>query len=77
MEEIQNVQPAEDYKLILTFSDGKSKVFDMKPYLNMGIFRELQDVALFNTVRKSFDTVEWANEADIDPEILYLYSKEI
>ena len=28
-------------------------------------------ISMFNTVHKSFDTVEWDNEADFDPEILY------
>jgi hypothetical protein len=41
------------------------------PYLNLGIFNELKDISMFNTVRVSFDTIEWENEADMDPEILY------
>jgi hypothetical protein len=49
----------------------------MKPHLNKGIFRELKDVSLFNTVRVSFDTVEWDNEADFDPEVLYSGSKKV
>lgn len=40
----------------------------MKPYLETGIFRELKDPSLFNTVRLSFDTIEWGNEADLDPK---------
>jgi hypothetical protein len=43
----------------------------MKPFLETGIFKELKDQSIFNTVRTSFDSVEWDNEADIDPEILY------
>ena len=31
----------------------------------------LKDDKLFYTVKKSFDTIEWANEADFDPETLY------
>ena len=49
----------------------------MNPFLNNGIFEELRDVSLFNTVKVSFDTIEWANEADLDPEILYKYSIKI
>jgi len=41
------------------------------PYLDIGIFRELKDLQLFSTVKKSFDSIEWANEADINPEVLY------
>ncbi|HSO87814.1 MAG TPA: DUF2442 domain-containing protein [Draconibacterium sp.] len=73
--ELKEVKANSDYTLILTFNNGEVKVFDMKPYLNLGIFKELKDLKLFNSVRKSFDTVEWPNEADIDPEILYNESK--
>ena len=65
------VTALENYTLGLTFKNGETKVFDMKPYLETGIFKELKDETLFKTVRVSFDTVEWANEADIDPETLY------
>ena len=43
----------------------------MRPYLNKGIFRELSEVSLFKSAKINFDTVEWENEADIDPETLY------
>ena len=46
----------------------------MKPYLNTGIFKELQDEIVFNTARVSFGTVEWQNGADFDPESLYIGS---
>jgi hypothetical protein len=75
--ELKRVKAGSDYTLILTFDNGEVKVFDMKPYLNLGIFKELKDLKLFNSVRKSFDSVEWPNEADMDPEILYYESKSI
>jgi hypothetical protein len=71
---IKHVQPIQNYQLILTFENEEKRQFDMKPYLDLGIFRELKDVEKFNTVRLSFDTIEWENEADLDPEILYTNS---
>ncbi len=68
---IKKVIPAENYNLILTFNNGEKRLFDMKPYLESGIFKELKDVSKFNKVRLVFDTVEWENEADFDPEVLY------
>ena len=47
----------------------------MKKYLDHGVFLELKDEKIFNTVHVSFDTVEWGNGADMDPEILYLESE--
>ena len=74
---IKEVKPSPDYLLHLTFENGEKRFFDMKPYLNKGIFQELKDVSLFNTVRVSFDTIEWDNEADLDPEFLYKESKSL
>ena len=68
---VKEVKPANNYNLILTFENGEIRQFDMNPYLNIGIFKELKDVALFNTVHLSFDTIEWNNQADLDPELLY------
>jgi Protein of unknown function (DUF2442) len=68
---IKEVRPTENYQLLLTFENGEKRQFDMKPYLDYGIFQELKDLKIFNTVKPSFDSVEWANEADFDPEILY------
>jgi hypothetical protein len=69
---VKAVIPQENYKLLLTFENGEQGIFDMKPYLDFGpVFTALKDPALFNTARVCFKTVAWANQADIDPEILY------
>jgi len=68
---VKEVKTLNEYKLLLTFENGEIRLFDMSPYLEKGIFRELKDLSLFKSARVSFDTVEWENEADIDPETLY------
>ncbi|AGL03676.1 DUF2442 domain-containing protein [Desulfoscipio gibsoniae] len=68
---VVGVEPLESYRLLLTFENGEKRLFDMTPYLNKGIFRELKDKNLFRSVRVSFDSIEWSNQADIDPEVLY------
>ena len=68
---VKDVKTIDDYKLILTFEDGSVRIFDMKPLLGKGVFKELKDEKLFKTVKVSFDSIEWPNEADIDPETLY------
>jgi hypothetical protein len=74
---IKDVKPTPDYLLHLTFENGEVRQFDMKSYLNFGIFQELRAISLFNTVHISFDTIEWDNEADLDPEFLYRESQKI
>ena len=74
---IKDVKPQDNYLLLLTFENGEKRQFDMKPYLDFGIFKELKDLRLFKTVKTSFDSIEWDNEADFDPEILYQKSLRI
>ncbi len=72
---VTEVEPLEDYQLLLTFENGEKRIFDMKPYLDKGVFQELKDKKMFRTVRVCFDSIEWSNQADIDPEVLYENSK--
>jgi hypothetical protein len=68
---VKEVFPEPDYTLILKYSDGDKRRFDMKPYLDKGIFQDLKDFSKFKSVRLCFDTVEWENKADFDPVVLF------
>ena len=68
---VTSVKPLENYKLLLEFVNNEQRIFDVFPYLNTGKFAELRDISLFNTVKIKFDSIEWANQLDIDPEFLY------
>jgi len=68
---VTKVKPLPDYRLLLTFENNEEREFDVKPYLEIGIFSELKDISKFNSVSVKFDTIEWFNGADLDPEILY------
>ena len=68
------VRPHPNYTLMLTFANGEVKTFDVKPYLNIGIFRELQDQRYFNSVRPFLGSVQWQNGQDFCPDTLYLES---
>lgn len=66
--EVQVVSP---FKLSILFENGERRLFDVSSYLDHGVFGELRDPAMFNSVHISFDTVAWANGADLCPEVLY------
>lgn len=68
---VTSVKPLDNYKLLLEFENKEKRIFDVVPYLNNGKFTELRDLTLFNSVTIKFDSVEWANHLDIDPEFLY------
>jgi len=69
--EVKNVRPTDNHELILDFDNEEKRVFDVKPILSYGRFSELEDLAAFKRVHISFDTVEWENGLDLDPEYLY------
>lgn len=72
---VKSVKPLAEYKLLLKFENDEDKIFDLKPYLKTGKFSELKDISLFNSVSVSFDSIEWANHLDLDPEFLYQKSE--
>jgi hypothetical protein len=71
---VQDVKPNPDYTLTLTFVNGEVKVFDVKPYLDKGIFKELRDKSLFNSVKPFLGSIQWRNGQDFCPDTLYLDS---
>lgn len=74
---ITDVKPIPDYSLLLTFNNGTQKIFDVKPYLESGIFKELKEVSLFNSVKPFLGSIQWANGADLCPDTLYMDSRPI
>jgi len=74
---IVNVKPLKGFKLALAFENKEKRVFDVSPYLKMGKFAELKDISVFNTVKVKFDSIEWSNNLDLDPEVLYRKSVKV
>lgn len=74
---IKAVKPKNDYTLILTFTNDDVKIFDLKPYLDIGIFKELRDKSKFNSVRPFLGSIQWQTGQDLCPDTLYLESKNV
>jgi hypothetical protein len=68
---VSAVRPNPDYTLTLTFTDGSVRIFDVKPYLSIGIFQELSEVGLFNTVHPFLGSVQWIHGQDLCPDTLF------
>jgi DUF971 family protein len=73
---VESVRPGDDYLLKITFSNGETGIYDCRPLLDFGVFRELRDVAYFRQVRAEKGTIVWPHEQDICPDTLYLDSKK-
>lgn len=71
---VVNVKSEDNYILLLTFINGEIKKFDVKPYLKIGIFKELQDLSLFNSVKPFLGSIQWVNGVDLCPDTLYIES---
>ena len=71
---VKAVKPNPDYTLTLLFTDEQVRLFDVKPYLDRGIFTELKDMSLFNSVKPFLGSVQWQNGQDFCPDTLYLDS---
>lgn len=75
--DVISVQPQPGYKLRIEFENHERRIFDMSPYLDIGVFRNLKDPAYFSSARIEGGTVAWPGEIDIAPETLYVESTPI
>jgi len=67
---ITGVTPAEKHTLIVSFEDGQSRLLDMSPFLDFGVFKQIKETDAFNHVHVAFDTIEWECGVDLDPEFV-------
>jgi hypothetical protein len=74
---VTDVKPSQDFALVLTFSNGEVRLFDVKPYLEKGIFRELRELRAFNSVRPFLGSVQWQGGQDLCPDTLYQESHSL
>ena len=68
--DVNIVKPKSGYKIYVEIKDGRKGIFDLKPYLNKGVFKELKNINYFNQVGILFGAVTWPNEQDISSETL-------
>jgi hypothetical protein len=64
----------EDYKLYLTFENGRSGVVDFLKYIQKGgVFAQLQHLDYFKqfSINDELGIITWGGAVDVAPEILY------
>ncbi len=71
----KNVSYKSPYHLIITFTNGEIKKFNLQPYLNYPVYNDLKNESYCSKATVQNGTVVWSEEIDIDPDILYLESK--
>lgn len=72
---IHRVRPMEDHQMEVIFENGEHRLFDLKPYLERGVFARLRNQAAFRAARVVAGSVEWPGEVDLSHDTLYLDSR--
>ena len=65
------------YFLRLDFANGEQRLFDVTPFLEKGIFRELKQFSYFKQVKVVAGSVQWPHGQDFSYDTLYIKSKHI
>ncbi len=68
---VKGASPTNDYQINIEFDNGECGILDMKPYLSFGVFSRIKKPEAFNKIKIAFDTIEWENGVDLDPEFVY------
>jgi hypothetical protein len=68
--DVTDIEILTDHKIRVTLSNGRKGIFDVTPYLDRGIFKELKDYNYFRRARIEFGTITWPNEQDFSPETI-------
>jgi len=74
---VKTVRPNSDHTLTLVFDNGETRRFDVTPYLEKGIFQELQEMRNFNSVKVSLGSIQWRGGQDLCPDTLYMDSTPV
>ncbi|TAK63467.1 DUF2442 domain-containing protein [Methylobacter sp.] len=70
---VTNARYLEDYKVELSFNDGRTGIADLTDALKGAIFEPLKNKSMFSSlvVDEELDTIVWPNGADLAPEYIY------
>lgn len=74
---VTSVEAKKNYILVLTFLDGKRKVYNALPLLEDPLFEPLKNLDFFLKVKLDGASIAWSDDIDIAPEHLYECSEEI
>ncbi len=70
---VNQVKHIENYKVQLTFSNGETRIIDLKDTIfqdHRKIFEPLRNLEYFQNFKINLNTITWPNEADFAPEFL-------
>lgn len=75
MKFLKTVKPLDDFKLMVDFTTGERKIYDIKPLYSLPVFSELKNKSLFESFHIGSTTLNGRTEQILLP-ILYLLKVE-
>lgn len=70
MDKILKAIPLDNYCIEILTSSGVSGIFNVKPYLNGGAFKELIEESYFRLVRPAHHGIMWPHEQDFSADTI-------
>jgi hypothetical protein len=71
MNTIKNIKVASENSLFVGFSDGKTKLVNLKGYFAKGVFSQLKDPCYFELVKNNGYFIAWPNDQELSADTLY------
>ncbi len=70
---VTDAEYIDEYKVKVSFSNGRTGVADLSSALKGSVFEPLKDKSLFSMLKvdKELETIIWPNGADLAPEYIY------
>lgn len=68
---IVNITPRPDFMLLIEADEGRSGLFDVRPYLELEAFFPLRDGDEFVKVRSGSYFIEWNCGADLSADTIF------
>lgn len=75
--DVINFEILPEYKIKVTLSTGDIGIFDVTPYLEKGVFKELKDYHYFKRAKIEYGTIVWPNEQDFSPDTIEIKMNKI
>lgn len=68
---LRYVWPLDDYQLLLEFTNGELRIYDVLPYLKQEEYKHLCEVSLFEKATLRDDCIKWPEGPSIAFKALY------
>ena len=71
------VKAMSDFLLLVSFDNGETRIFDVKPLLGFPLYEKLRNRAFFSTAKADGMCVYWNDDIDICPDMTYAESQPV